>query len=165
MRRILQQNPDNAVGGDFASCVAGGPAAGGDPDPSPGRRLIFRTGALCCRIGRCRWRRSWPIGWRRCAGSAIGVPRRWCSDRDRKPPDAPVYFPAGAGRAGQGGADEGAAHRPAPRLRTSGSLPRHDWQYVSRITGMEAAALNAHFGTYMKESTPPPGQAGRDGTH
>lgn len=30
-------------------------------------------------------------------------------------------------------------------------LEDHDWQYVSRITGVEAAALNVHFGAYLKE--------------
>ena len=30
-------------------------------------------------------------------------------------------------------------------------LAQHDWQYVSRITGMEAAALNAHFGAHTEE--------------
>lgn len=30
-------------------------------------------------------------------------------------------------------------------------LERHDWQYVSRISGIEAAALNVHFGEYLKE--------------
>ncbi|MEG1988582.1 MAG: crosslink repair DNA glycosylase YcaQ family protein [Oscillibacter sp.] len=28
-------------------------------------------------------------------------------------------------------------------------LAQHDWQYVSRITGVEAAALNAHFGAHL----------------
>ena len=30
-------------------------------------------------------------------------------------------------------------------------LEEHDWQYVSRITGVEAAALNAHFAEHLKE--------------
>ena len=30
-------------------------------------------------------------------------------------------------------------------------LEEHDWQYVSRITGLEAAAMNAHFAAYLKE--------------
>jgi len=30
-------------------------------------------------------------------------------------------------------------------------LEEHDWQYVSRITGVEAAALNVHFGAYLEE--------------
>lgn len=30
-------------------------------------------------------------------------------------------------------------------------LEEHDWQYVSRITGVEAAALNVHFAGYLKE--------------
>lgn len=30
-------------------------------------------------------------------------------------------------------------------------LERHDWQYVSRISGIEAAALNVHFGAYLEE--------------
>ena len=32
-------------------------------------------------------------------------------------------------------------------------LEEHDWQYVSRITGVEAAGLKAHFGEYLKEKT------------
>ena len=30
-------------------------------------------------------------------------------------------------------------------------LESHDWQYVSRITGLEAAAMNAHFAAYLTE--------------
>lgn len=30
-------------------------------------------------------------------------------------------------------------------------LEEHDWQYVSRITGVEAAGLNVHFGGYLEE--------------
>lgn len=30
-------------------------------------------------------------------------------------------------------------------------LETHDWQYVSRITGVEAAALNVHFAEHLKE--------------
>lgn len=30
-------------------------------------------------------------------------------------------------------------------------LEEHDWQYVSRITGVEAAAMNVHFAAYLKE--------------
>ena len=30
-------------------------------------------------------------------------------------------------------------------------LEEHDWQYVSRITGIEAAAMNAHFAAHLKE--------------
>lgn len=30
-------------------------------------------------------------------------------------------------------------------------LEQHDWQYVSRITGIEAAAMNLHFAAYLKE--------------
>ena len=30
-------------------------------------------------------------------------------------------------------------------------LEEHDWQYVSRITGIEAAAMNAHFAEHLKE--------------
>lgn len=30
-------------------------------------------------------------------------------------------------------------------------LEEHDWQYVSRITGVEAAALNVHFGAHLEE--------------
>lgn len=30
-------------------------------------------------------------------------------------------------------------------------LEEHDWQYVSRITGVEAAALNLHFGAHLEE--------------
>lgn len=30
-------------------------------------------------------------------------------------------------------------------------LEQHDWQYVSRITGIEAAALNVHFAEHLKE--------------
>lgn len=30
-------------------------------------------------------------------------------------------------------------------------LEEHDWQYVSRITGVEAAALNIHFAGHLKE--------------
>ena len=30
-------------------------------------------------------------------------------------------------------------------------LAEHDWQYVSRITGLEAAAMNAHFAAYLPE--------------
>ena len=30
-------------------------------------------------------------------------------------------------------------------------LEEHDWQYVSRITGVEAAALNVHFAAHLKE--------------
>ena len=30
-------------------------------------------------------------------------------------------------------------------------LETHDWQYVSRITGVEAAGLNVHFGRHLEE--------------
>ena len=30
-------------------------------------------------------------------------------------------------------------------------LEEHDWQYVSRISGVEAAGLNVHFGSYLEE--------------
>ena len=30
-------------------------------------------------------------------------------------------------------------------------LEEHDWQYVSRITGVEAAAMNVHFAAHLKE--------------
>ena len=30
-------------------------------------------------------------------------------------------------------------------------LENHDWQYVSRVTGVEAAALNVHFAEHLKE--------------
>ena len=30
-------------------------------------------------------------------------------------------------------------------------LEHHDWQYVSRITGLEAAAMNVHFAAYLTE--------------
>jgi len=30
-------------------------------------------------------------------------------------------------------------------------LEKHDWQYVSRITGIEAAAMKVHFAAYLKE--------------
>ena len=30
-------------------------------------------------------------------------------------------------------------------------LEEHDWQYVSRITGVEAAALNLHFSKHLRE--------------
>ena len=30
-------------------------------------------------------------------------------------------------------------------------LEEHDWQYVSRITGVEAAGLNVHFAGHLKE--------------
>ena len=30
-------------------------------------------------------------------------------------------------------------------------LEEHDWQYVSRISGVEAAGLNVHFGEYLEE--------------
>lgn len=30
-------------------------------------------------------------------------------------------------------------------------LEEHDWQYVSRITGIEAAAMNLHFAAHLKE--------------
>ena len=32
-------------------------------------------------------------------------------------------------------------------------LEEHDWQYVSRVTGVEAAGLKVHFGEYLKEKT------------
>lgn len=32
-------------------------------------------------------------------------------------------------------------------------LETHDWQHVSRITGMESAALNQHFAPYLSEGT------------
>ena len=41
-------------------------------------------------------------------------------------------------------------------------LAEHDWQYVSRITGLEAAAMNAHFAAYLPEKKEsPPAPAGR----
>ena len=30
-------------------------------------------------------------------------------------------------------------------------LEEHDWQYVSRVTGVEAAAMNVHFAAHLKE--------------
>lgn len=30
-------------------------------------------------------------------------------------------------------------------------LEEHDWQYVSRVTGVEAAAMNVHFAVHLKE--------------
>lgn len=150
MRRILQQNPDNAVGAIL--------------------RLAWQAGLLREEIQTLTWAqidfqdrrivlpdREVPLeeelaDWletlrreRNRSSEAVVL-----SDRDRKP-----LTPQSISRLVRGALDkEGQTKVRLIDLRHDyvlRQLARHDWQYVSRITGMEAAALNAHFGTYMKE--------------
>lgn len=165
MRRILQQNPDNAVGAIL--------------------RLAWQAGLLREEIQTLTWAqidfqdrrivlpdREVPLeeelaDWletlrreRNRSSEAVVL-----SDRDRKP-----LTPQSISRLVRGALDkEGQTKVRLIDLRHDyvlRQLARHDWQYVSRITGMEAAALNAHFGTYYeRKARLHPGQAGRDGTH
>lgn len=150
MRRILQQNPDNAVGAIL--------------------RLAWQAGLLREEIQTLTWAqidfqdrrivlpdREVPLeeelaDWletlrreRNRTSEAVVL-----SDRDRKP-----LTPQSISRLVRSALDkEGQTKVRLIDLRHDyvlRQLARHDWQYVSRITGMEAAALNAHFGTYMKE--------------
>lgn len=72
------------------------------------------------------------------------------SDRDRKP-----LTPQSISRLVRGALDkEGQTAVRLIDLRHDyvlRQLARHDWQYVSRVTGMEAAALSAHFGAHTEE--------------
>lgn len=161
MRRILQQNPDNAVGAIL--------------------RLAWQAGLLREEIQTLTWAqidfqdrrivlpdREVPLeeelaDWletlrreRNRSSEAVVL-----SDRDRKP----VYFPAGAGRAGQGGADEGAAHRPAPRLRTPAACPARLAVCIPDHGDGGGGPQRAFWDLYERKARLHPGQAGRDGTH
>ena len=150
MRRILQQNPDNAVGAIL--------------------RLAWQAGLLREEIQSLTWAqidfqerrivlpdREVPLeeelsAWleelrrdRNRSSEAVVL-----SDRDRKP-----LTPQSISRLVRGALDkEGQTQVRLIDLRHDyvlRQLAQHDWQYVSRITGIEAAALNAHFGAHTEE--------------
>jgi integrase len=88
--------------------------------------------------------------------TALRADRNHCSevvvlsDRDKKPLTGPSISRLARQALDDGGETEvrliDLRHDFVLRL-----LETHDWQYVSRVTGMEAAALNLHFGAHLEE--------------
>ena len=82
--------------------------------------------------------------------TGTGVRSGWLSDRDRKP-----LKPQSISRLARTALDrEGQNQVRLIDLRNDfiiRQLEEHDWQYVSRISGVEAAGLNVHFGSYLEE--------------
>ncbi len=150
MKRILAENPDNAAGAIL--------------------RLAWRAGLLRDEIQRLTWAQiDFLDGQVRLGDRAVPIPedlRVWLealrdarnrcsevvvlSDRDKKP-----LTPQSISRLARLALDQGG--QTAIRLIDLRhdfilrQLEEHDWQYVSRITGVEAAALNIHFASYLKE--------------
>ena len=150
MREILRQNPDNAAGAIL--------------------RLAWQAGLLREEIQNLTWAqidfrdqcivlpdREVPLeedlaAWlenlrreRNRSSEAVVL-----SDRDRKP-----LTPQSISRLVRGVLDkEGQTQVRLIDLRHDyvlRQLEQHDWQYVSRITGIEAAALKVHFGVHTAE--------------
>ena len=150
MEQILQKNFDNAAGAVL--------------------RLAWQAGLLRDEIQRLSWAqidfldgcivlpdRRVPIpedlsAWL----SALREGRNRCSevvvlsDRDKKP-----LTPQSISRLARQALDaEGQTAVRLIDLRHDfvlRQLEEHDWQYVSRITGVEAAAMNVHFAVHLKE--------------
>ena len=150
MEQILQKNFDNAAGAIL--------------------RLAWQAGLLRDEIQRLSWAqidfldgcivlpdRRVPIpedlsAWL----SALREGRNRCSevvvlsDRDKKP-----LTPPSISRLARQALDaEGQTAVRLIDLRHDfvlRQLEEHDWQYVSRVTGVEAAAMNVHFAAHLKE--------------
>ena len=150
MNRILAANADNAAGVIL--------------------RLAWQAGLLRDEIERLTWAqidfldqkivlpdRAVPIPPDFCAWlEALRDSRNRCSetvvlsDRDKKP-----LKPQSISRLARTALDkEGQTAVRLIDLRHDfvlRQLEEHDWQYVSRITGVEAAALNVHFAEHLEE--------------
>lgn len=150
MERILEENLENAAGAIL--------------------RLAWQAGLLRDEIQHLTWAqinflehcivlpdRSVPIpeelaqylmalreGRNRCSEVVV------LSDRDKKPltPQSISRLARQALNAGEQSAVRLIDLRHDFVLR---QLEEHDWQYVSRIAGIEAAAMNTHFAAYLKE--------------
>lgn len=150
MERILRANPGNAAGVIL--------------------RLAWQAGLLREEIQKLTWEqvdfldqrivlpdRSVPVSeelalWLRelRGGRDLGQENVVLSDRDKKP-----LTPQSISRLARTALDkEGQTAVRLIDLRHDfvlRQLEEHDWQYVSRITGVEAVGLNVHFGEYLEE--------------
>ncbi len=150
MERILQKNSDNAAGAIL--------------------RLAWQAGLLRDEIHRLTWGQiDFGEGQILLPDRAVPVPEElalWLrelrdgrnrrsetvvlSDRDQKP-----LTPQSISRLARQALDaEGQTQVRLIDLRHDfvlRQLETEDWQYVSRITGIEAAAMNAHFAAYLTE--------------
>lgn len=150
MERILRANPGNAAGVIL--------------------RLAWQAGLLREEIQKLTWEqvdfldqrivlpdRSVPVSeelaqWLRelRGGRDLGQENVVLSDRDKKP-----LTPQSISRLARTALDkEGQTGVRLIDLRHDfvlRQLEEHDWQYVSRITGVEAVGLNVHFGEYLEE--------------
>ena len=152
MERILQKNPDNAAGAIV--------------------RLAWQAGLLRDEIQHLSWGqidfadrrihlmdRTVPIpqeltDWLKTLrdGRSNRLDTVVLSDRDQRP-----LTPQSISRLARMALDaEGQTDVRLIDLRHDfvlRQLETQDWQYVSRITGIEAAAMNVHFAAYLKEKT------------
>lgn len=150
MYRVLDSNPSNAAGTIL--------------------RLAWQAGLLREEIQSLTWEqvdfldqtivlpdRSVPIPeslsrwlWELREGRDRRQERVVLSDRDKKP-----LTPQSVSRLARGALDkEGQTSVRLIDLRHDfvlRQLEEHDWQYVSRITGVEAAGLNVHFAEHLEE--------------
>lgn len=150
MERILRANPGNAAGVIL--------------------RLAWQAGLLREEIQKLTWEqvdfldqrivlpdRSVPVSeelaqWLRelRGGRDLGQENVVLSDRDKKP-----LTPQSISRLVRTALDkEGQTGVRLIDLRHDfvlRQLEEHDWQYASRITGVEAVGLNVHFGEYLEE--------------
>lgn len=150
MHRILRENSTNAAGTIL--------------------RLAWQAGLLREEIQKLTWEqvdfldqrivlpdRSVPVSeelaqWLRelRGGRDLGQENVVLSDRDKKP-----LTPQSISRLARTALDkEGQTGVRLIDLRHDfvlRQLEEHDWQYVSRITGVEAVGLNVHFGEYLEE--------------
>lgn len=97
------------------------------------------------------WPRSWPPGWRPCAGSGTAAANGWCCRTGTSSPWRPSPSPAWPRAALDAGDLKAVRLIDLRHDYVLRQLERHDWQYVSRITGLEAAAMNVHFAAYLTE--------------
>lgn len=152
IRRILDKNPDNAVGAIV--------------------RLAWQAGLLRDEIQHLSWKqidftdsrihlpdRTVPIPqalseWLKALrdGRSNRLEEVVLSDRDQRP-----LTPQSISRLARMALDgEGQTDVRLIDLRHDfvlRQLETQDWQYVSRITGIEAAAIKVHFAAYLKEKT------------
>lgn len=150
MERILQKNPDNAAGTILRLAWQAGllrdeihRLTWGQIDFGEGQ-ILLPDRAVPVSEELALWLRELRDGRNRRSETVV------LSDRDQKP-----LTPQSISRLARQALDAGGQTqvrlidlRHDFVLR---QLETQDWQYVSRITGIEAAAMNAHFAAYLTE--------------
>ncbi len=110
------------------------------------RRIVLPDRAVPIPPDLCVWLEELREGRNRCSEVVV------LSDRDKKP-----LTPQSISRLARSALDkEGQTAVRLIDLRHDyilRQLEEHDWQYVSRVAGVEAAALNLHFAGHLEEKT------------